>query len=72
MDNTPKTSPYRWRTAVRRHLPWFLINLGIAEKGQDCEAAGGNHCWYNIDNKSSGCYHRNVIRDGRLWEHADA
>lgn len=59
--------PYRWRTWVRTHLPWFLIDLGIAKKGRDCEAVGGWHHWYNIDDKSSGCYHCEIVRPGRLW-----
>lgn len=49
------------------HLPWFLIDLGIARKGRDCEAVGGRHRWYNIDNKASGCYHCAIVRDGQLW-----
>ena len=24
--------PYRWRTWIRVHLPWFLIDLGVAAK----------------------------------------
>jgi len=72
MGTVAKPSPYRWRTAVRRHLPWFLIDFGVAGKGPDCEAAGGSHSWYNMDDKSSGCYHCKVVRAGRLWEQADA
>ena len=60
--------PYRLRTSIRRHLPWFLIDLGIAKKGKDCEAKGGRHEWYNRDGKSSGCYHCEVVRQGNLWE----
>ena len=60
--------PYRWRTKIRRNLPWFLINLGIADKGRDCEAAGGHHQWYNQDGQYSACYHCKVVREGRLWE----
>jgi len=63
--------PYRWRTWIRAHLPSFLIDLGIARKGHDCEAVGGWHHWYNIDNKSSGCYHCEVVRLGRLWNDKD-
>lgn len=62
--------PYRWRTKIRRQLPWFLIDLGVATKGEDCEAAGGQHEWYNKDDKTSGCYHCRVVREGRLWERA--
>jgi len=72
MRTQAKLSPYRWRTALRRHLPWFLIDLGIAGKGRDCEAAGGRHSWYNLDGVSSGCYHCKVVRQGCLWEGADA
>ena len=60
--------PYRWRTNLRRHTPWFLIDLGLFDKGQDCESIGGTHEWYNIDNKTSGCYHCYVVREGRLWK----
>jgi len=63
-----KPSPYRWRTAVRRHLPWFLIDLGFADKGPDCERVGGTHAWYNHDDANSACYHCKVVRPGRLWE----
>jgi hypothetical protein len=63
--------PFRWQTWVRSHLPWFLINLGIARKGHDCEAAGDSHHWYNVDNRSSGCYHCEVVRSGQLWNDED-
>lgn len=63
-------NPYRWRTWLRQHLPWFLINLGVASKGKDCESAGGEHRWYNRDNVSGGCYHCEVVRQGRLWRGA--
>jgi len=72
MDAERRPSPYRWRTAMRRHLPWFLIDLGIAGKGQDCEKAGGAHAWYSRDGVSSGCYHCKVVRAGRLWEEKQA
>ena len=29
--------PYRWRTWIRGHLPWFLINLGVAAKAKACD-----------------------------------
>jgi hypothetical protein len=58
---------YAWRTSLRRHLPWFLIDLGIASKGKDCEAVGAQHHWYNIDHEASGCYHCEVVRPGQLW-----
>ena len=61
-----KKQPYRRRTWLRKQLPWFLINLGIATKGKDCEAAGGSHEWYNIDNENSGCYHCQVVKPGQL------
>jgi len=60
--------PYRTRTWLRSHLPWFLINLGIASKGKDCEAAGGQHEWYNSDEKNSNCYHCEVCRPGQFWK----
>jgi len=62
-----KHHPYVWRTRLRQRLPWFLINLGIADKGQDCEAVGAQHHWYNQDGENSACYHCRVERPGRLW-----
>jgi hypothetical protein len=63
--------PYRRRTWLRSRLPWFLIDLGIARKGVDCEAVGGEHEWYNKNGKESACYHCDVVRPGRLWERKD-
>ena len=72
MNPNTSPSPYRWRTALRRHLPWFLIDWGVAAKGADCERQGGSHEWYNRDGIHSGCYHCQVVRAGRLWESPDA
>ncbi|KJK59346.1 hypothetical protein UK12_04875 [Saccharothrix sp. ST-888] len=45
---------YRWRTSIRRRLPWFLVELGFAGKGAgDC----GTHEWYNRDGSGELCYH---------------
>lgn len=33
--------PYRVKTFLRSHLPWFVIELGVVDKGIDCEAKGG-------------------------------
>ncbi|MFJ8041753.1 hypothetical protein ACIRBX_14775 [Kitasatospora sp. NPDC096147] len=47
-----RTGRYRWRTALRRLLPWRLI--GLAPKGaRDC----GAHEWYRHDARSARCYH---------------
>ena len=62
-----KDHPYRWRTWFRGCLPWFLIDLGIAAKANDCEDLHGDHWWYNIDGETSGCYHCDIIRQGQLW-----
>jgi hypothetical protein len=59
--------PYGFRTYIRQFLPWFLIDLGIACKGEDCEKVGAHHHWYNIDNENSGCYYCKVIKKGKLW-----
>jgi len=72
MNPVAKPSPYRWRMAIRQHLPWFLIDLGVADKGMDCEAAGGSHAWYNVDGQRSGCCHCNSIKAGRRWEQTGA
>ena len=57
--------PYGKRLWWRKRLPWFLINLGIADKGKNCESVNAEHSWYNIDNKTSGCYYCNVVADGK-------
>ena len=45
---------YRWRTEIRRKLPWFLIDLGITAKGRrDC----GDHEWYREHGDVWRCYH---------------
>lgn len=60
--------PYRKRTLLRSYLPWFLIDLGVAAKGKDCEEKNGKHEWYNIDGKFSGCYHCDVEKEGQHWK----
>ena len=60
--------PYRRRTWLRQRLPFPLLNL--APKGVDCEAAGGEHEWYNQDGSTSSCYHCKVAREGQLWRRA--
>jgi hypothetical protein len=48
---------YRWRTAVRRRLPWALVNRGVADRGKkDC----GDHEWFNVDYVVEQCYHCEV------------
>ena len=48
---------YRWRTRLRRQLPWFLVNLGVARKGRrDC----GEHDWYKSTDHEDHCYHCEV------------
>ncbi|MDI1459549.1 hypothetical protein QEZ54_01080 [Catellatospora sp. KI3] len=48
---------YRLRTRIRTRLPWFLINLGFADKGRrDC----GDHDWYAGDGVVEHCYHCRV------------
>ena len=60
--------PFRIRTFLRSHLPWFVIDTGIVDKGDDCEKTGGEHEWYNKDNEHSACYHCDVIKQGKLWQ----
>jgi len=60
--------PYKWRTIVRCYLPWFLIDLGFADKGINCEDVDAEHYWYNIDNKTNGCYYCKKIEKGQLWK----
>jgi hypothetical protein len=57
--------PYRWRTNLRILLPRPLC--WIVKKGKNCEEMGEEHDWYNIDNETSGCYHCQEERNGKLW-----
>ena len=59
--------PYKNRKWWRSNLPWFLINLGLAAKGKNCEEVNAQHHWYNIDNQNSGCYYCDIIKEGKLW-----
>lgn len=59
--------PYWFRTFVRSHLPYFLINLGLAGKGYECEKKR-EHEWYNQENQKSACFHCEVERNGNLWK----
>ncbi len=48
---------FRLRTRLRRCLPGFVIDLGIARKGRtDC----GNHDWYKSRDAEDHCYHCEV------------
>lgn len=60
--------PFGFRTWLRMQLPWWVIDLGVADKGDDCEARGARHLWYNHDDQRSGCYYCRVVMEGRLWE----
>ena len=55
--------PYRWRTWIRSHLPWLLIDAGVMGKAVNCESARGVHWWYKIDESSRGCYHCQVVEE---------
>ncbi|GAB4161534.1 MAG: hypothetical protein Tsb0033_19150 [Winogradskyella sp.] len=63
-----KKHPYRFRFWLRARLPWFLIDFGVADKGKDCELVNAEHSWYNIDNKTSGCYYCKKITNGKKWK----
>lgn len=69
--------PYRRRTWIRMRLPWWMIRLGIADKGEDCEKAGSYNVWFSnqrdaTDPEESRCIHCHVVKPGRLWELPDA
>lgn len=63
-----KRHPYEWRLQIRERLPFFLINLGIAAKGKDCESVGAEHIWYNAGDGYSGCYYCKVEKESDLWK----
>lgn len=66
MKISVKRHPYRRRLWWRMRLPWFLINLGFADKGENCESVNANHKWYNIDDETSGCYYCHKIVKGKI------
>jgi hypothetical protein len=48
-----RMAKFRRRTWIRGHLPWFLIDRGLAGKGTvDC----GDHGWYNSGWLVEHCY----------------
>ena len=63
-----KSHPYELRLRIREKLPWFLIDLGFAAKGKNCETVGAKHRWYNKSNNLSACYYCKIIKEGKLWE----
>jgi hypothetical protein len=60
--------PYELRKRLRSILPWFLIDLGVAVKGKDCQSVNANHSLYNIDGVVNGCYYceQEFPRDPKL------
>jgi hypothetical protein len=60
--------PYGIRLWWRSRLPWFLIDLGLADKGKNCELVNAEHLWYNNDGKTSGCYYCKAIGKGQKWK----
>ena len=58
--------PYETRLQIRGRLPWFLINLGFAGKGADCEKAKADQSWYNMDGELCGCYYCRVVKKGEV------
>ncbi len=63
--------PYEWRLQWRQRLPWFLIDLGFAQKGTDCHLVNAEHLWYNIDGINSGCYYCKQTTQDIQWEKVD-
>jgi hypothetical protein len=61
-----KRHPYELRLRIREHLPWFLIDQGVARKGENCEKVGAEHSWYNHGEDLSACYYCRVMKEGQL------
>ena len=51
----------------RGRLPWFLIRLGVADFGRDCDALEASHYWCNVDDAHSLCIFCGSEREGQLW-----
>lgn len=62
-----KRHPYELRLLLREKLPWFLIDIGIAAKGENCEKVAADHHWYNKGNGISACYYCKIEKEGKLW-----
>jgi hypothetical protein len=63
-----KRHPYELGLRIREFLPWFLIDIGVARKGKNCEKVGAEHVWYNQGDNLSGCYYCRVTKEGQLWK----
>ena len=51
-QNMSKRPRYRWRTWLRGHLPWALVDL-FPKGTKDC----GDHEWFRFDEATDRCYH---------------
>ena len=60
--------PHAFRTWLRGRLPWFLIDLGVAGFGEDCDKLNAQHCWCNLDDARSQCMFCGSQREGQLWD----
>jgi len=60
--------PHALRTWVRSRLPFFLLRMGAAGFGRDCESIGAIHNWHNLDNVRSRCIFCGQEREGQLWQ----
>jgi hypothetical protein len=57
MNMASTTGCFRRRTWLRKRLPKFLVDLGVAGKGRsDC----GNREWYKASDAEDHCYHCTV------------
>jgi hypothetical protein len=56
LDAVPRRRPrYRWRTWMRGHVPWALVDL-FPKGFKDC----GQHEWSRYDEETDRCYHCEV------------
>ena len=46
----------------------FLIDLGFAGFGEDCEKLNAHHNWCNVDDARSRCMFCGSEREGQLWD----
>ena len=54
-QNMSKRPRYRWRTWLRGHLPWALVDL-FPKGAKDC----GDHEWFRLNDETDLCYHCEV------------
>ena len=46
----------------------YLERYYFDQRPLSCDEVGWQHVWYHLDDKRSGCYNCQEVREGSLWE----